>query len=171
MSLSDQKLLAVKHGELPSMNHLRHLLLHLPGPHSPWLQLGQLETPIGRPGSRPEPEVEEKRLEKLGVIAPLEKKIDGYKNLATRFVRDWRAKQRSNEPGAPKQFLRRSRLVAREYATDRRDDVHSPATGGQALRILPAIYLMKRQEEERGGLQYTLGALDINSGEYSQWAL
>lgn len=32
-------------------------------------------------------ELEEKRLEKLGVIAPLEKKIDGYK--------DWRAKQRS----------------------------------------------------------------------------
>ena len=106
-------------------------------------------------------EVEEKRLERLGVITPLEKKIEGYKDLTTRFVRDWRAKPRTNEPGAPKQFLRRSRLVAREYANDRRDDVHSPATGGQALRLLPAIYLMKREEEEHGGPRYTLGALDI----------
>ena len=106
-------------------------------------------------------EVEEKRLEKLGVLVPMEKRLEGYKTLTTRFVRDWRAKPRTKEPGAPKQFLRRSRLVAREYATDRRDDVHSPATGGQALRLLPAIYLMKKAEEEHGGAKYTLGALDI----------
>eukprot|EP00913_Durusdinium_trenchii_P032259 g30204.t1 len=106
-------------------------------------------------------EVEEKRLERLGVLAPVEKRLEGYKSLTTRFVRDWRAKPRTKHPGAPKQFLRRSRLVAREYATDRRDDVHSPATGGQALRLLPSIYLMKKAEEEHGGLEYTLGALDI----------
>ena len=29
---------------------------------------------------------------------PLEKKIDGCKNLTTKFVRDWRAKQRSMSP-------------------------------------------------------------------------
>ena len=106
-------------------------------------------------------EVEEKRLERLGVLAPMEKRLEGYKSFTTRFVRDWRAKPRTKDPGAPKQCLRRSRLVAREYATDRRDDVHSPATGGQALRLLPSIYLMKKAEEEHGGLEYTLGALDI----------
>ncbi|CAK8999737.1 unnamed protein product [Durusdinium trenchii] len=29
--------------------------------------------------------------------------------------------------------------------------------GGQALRLLPSIYLMKKAEEEHGGLEYTLG--------------
>lgn len=29
------------------------------------------------------------------------------------------------------------------------------------MRVLPAIYLIKKEEEEHGGLQYTLGALDI----------
>ena len=70
-------------------------------------------------------EVEERRLQKLGVSVPLEEWKSGYKKLTTRFVHDWRAKQRSKLPGASKQFLRRSRMVAREYATDRRDDVHS----------------------------------------------
>lgn len=40
-------------------------------------------------------ELEEKRLEKLGMLAPIEKRLQGYKNLTTRFVRDWRAKPRS----------------------------------------------------------------------------
>ena len=106
-------------------------------------------------------EVEEKRLERLGVLAPMEKRLEGYKSLTARLVRGWRAKPRTKDPGAPKQFLRTSRLVAPEYATDRRDDVHGPATGGQALRLLPAIYLMQKEEEEHGGLKYTLGALDI----------
>ena len=76
-------------------------------------------------------EVEEQRLLKMGVLEKMESEKGGFKKLTTRFVRDWRVKPRPDLPGSPKQFLRRSRLVAREYAVDRRDDVHSPATGGR----------------------------------------
>ena len=55
---------------------------------------------------------------------------------------------------------RRSRLVAREYANYKRDDVHSPATGSQALRLLPVVYLMRRHEEESGGPNFVLGFKD-----------
>ena len=40
-------------------------------------------------------EVEEKRLERLGVLAPMEKRLEGHKSLTTTFVRDWRAKPRT----------------------------------------------------------------------------
>ena len=106
-------------------------------------------------------EVEERRLQKLGVLIPMDGLKSGYKKLTTRFVHDWRVKPRSKLPGAPKQFLRRSRMVAREYATDRRDDVHSPASGSQALRLIPALYLMRKKEMEDGGPQVQLGALDV----------
>ena len=46
-------------------------------------------------------EVEEKRLERLGVLAPMEKRLEGYKSLTTRFVRDWRAKPRTKDPLGP----------------------------------------------------------------------
>ena len=106
-------------------------------------------------------EVEEQRLLKMGVLEAMEGEKAGFKKLTTRFVRDWRVKPRQDLPGAPKQFLRRSRLVAREYAVDRRDDVHSPATGGQTLRLLPIIYLMKKLEERDGGDKYWLGSMDV----------
>ena len=106
-------------------------------------------------------EVEEQRLRKMGVLEAMDSEKAGFKKLTTRFVRDWRVKPRQDLPGAPKQFLRRSRLVAREYAVDRRDDVHSPATGGQTLRLLPIIYLMKKLEEKDGGEEYWLGSMDV----------
>ena len=52
-------------------------------------------------------------------------------------------------------------MVAREYATDRRDDVHSPASGSQALRLIPTLYLMRKKEAEDGGPQVQLGSLDV----------
>ena len=105
--------------------------------------------------------VEEQRLLSMGVLEAMEEEKVGFKRLTTRFVRDWRVKPRPDLPGSPKQFLRRSRLVAREYAVDRRDDVHSPATGGQTLRLLPIIYLTKKLEEKSGGEPYWLGSMDV----------
>ena len=105
--------------------------------------------------------VEEQRLLSMGVLEKMEEEKVGFKKLTTRFVRDWRVKPRPDLPSSPKQFLRRSRLVAREYAVDRRDDVHSPATGGQTLRLLPIIYLTKKMEEKSGGEPYWLGSMDV----------
>ena len=105
--------------------------------------------------------VEETRLQKLGVLSRMDKLMASHKTLTTRFVRDWRAKHRDKEGSGPKQWLRRSRLVAREYATDKRDDIHAPATGGQALRLLPLMYLGKKAEETMGGEKTILGSLDV----------
>ena len=44
---------------------------------------------------------------------------------------------------------------------DRRDDVPSPATGGQTLRLLPIIYLTKKMEEQSGGEPYWVGSMDV----------
>ena len=106
-------------------------------------------------------EVEERRLQRLGVLVRLENLKIGHMKLTTRVVHDWGAKPRSTLPGAPKQFLRRSRMVTREYATDRRDDVHSPASGSHALRLIPTLYLMRRKKAEDSGPQVQLGALDV----------
>ena len=113
-------------------------------------------------------EVEEQRLRKMGVLEAMDSEKAGFKKLTTRFVRDWRVKPRQDLPGAPKQFLTKSRLVAREYAVDRRDDVHSPATGGQTLRLLPIIYLMKKLEEKDGGEEYWLGSMDVKDLQVPQ---
>ena len=103
--------------------------------------------------------VEEERLQRMGVLRAMKGPLTGHKTLTTRFVHDWRAKPRPED--GKKQWLRRSRMVAREYALERNDEVHSPATGGQTLRLLPLIYLMKKKEEEAGGEKYWLGSLDV----------
>ena len=95
----------------------------------------------------------------MGVLRSMGGPLVGHNTLTTRFVHDWRAK-----PGAgldKKQWLRRSRMVAREYALERNDEVYSPASRGQTLRFLPFIYLMKKQEEEVGGDKHWLGSLDV----------
>ena len=52
--------------------------------------------------------------------------------------------------GPPKsRWLRRSRLVAREYALDKRDDVFSTASSGHLLRILPVLYLAEEESSRR----------------------
>jgi hypothetical protein len=64
-----------------------------------------------------------------------------------KFVRDWRIKVRKDDGFEErKQWLRRSRLVAREYAIDRRDDTFSPASSTHLLRLIPMIYLFKLGE-------------------------
>ena len=109
--------------------------------------------------------VEERRLMRMNVmekLAPEEAHLD---KLTTRFVHDWRVKSYVQEDGKTrKRWLRRARLVAREYANDRCDEVYSPASGQHALRLLPALFLndVGRSQGIRGeqGVP-TLGALDI----------
>ena len=67
------------------------------------------------------------------------------RSVTTKFVRDWRWK---GEGPARKRWLRRSRLVAREFPLDKRDDVFSPASCGHLFRLLPVLYLA-----ELGGLK------------------
>ena len=59
-----------------------------------------------------------------------------YKCLTTKFVSDWRW----HEVSGIKQWVRRARLVAREYrTTDGRTDCFSPATSSSILKILPVM--------------------------------
>ena len=69
------------------------------------------------------------------------------KSLSTRFVRTWR--QKKNEAGEAI-WLRRSRLVAREYAwlQPDREALFSPATSNVASRILPICFLSLREHSD-----------------------
>ena len=93
------------------------------------------------------------------MLERIEKRSPGHQNLTTRFVRDWRMKSRADT--GEKMWLRRSRLVAREYASDVRMDVRSPASGSQTLRLLPVIFLSMKKEAETGGDFPIIGSLDI----------
>ena len=63
-----------------------------------------------------------------------------------------------------KRWLRRARLVARDYALDKRDDVYSPASRQHALRLLPVLFLsaasMEMELEHNKG-KPVIGALDV----------
>ena len=76
----------------------------------------------------------------------------GPKQLSTRFVRTWREKVVNDKPI----WLRRSRLVAREYAwLSERTDLFSPASNALSGRLLQTLFLRMRSEG------YILGAIDI----------
>ena len=83
--------------------------------------------------------------------------------LSAKFVRTWRKKTRvqfdlegkvvSSGPA----WLRRSRLVAREYNwLDVRDDVYSPSSSATTVKLLPALAMSNSFCE-----QSVLGTLDI----------
>ncbi len=96
-----------------------------------------------------------KRLEKMGVIGRSES-YEGEKGspLSAKFVRTWRKKMRSKELGL--QWLRRSRLVAREFTfLEHRTDVFAPASSSSCQRIIPAIAMLGQHPN------YVLGSLDI----------
>ena len=77
--------------------------------------------------------VEEKRLMRMEVIEKLTPHEANLDALTTRFVYDWRIKTYVDEDGTQrKRWLRRARLVARDYALHKRDDVYSPASGQHA---------------------------------------
>ena len=87
--------------------------------------------------------------------------------LTTKFVYDWRLREYTTSDGKVcKRWLRRSRLVAREYAfLERRDDTYSPATSTHILNLLPLWYLLKISEVDKDSkadtTAYTLASLDV----------
>ena len=104
----------------------------------------------------------------LNVLRDAQPSDDGIqRTLTIRFVYDWRWKPTGKaEGGQDPQFkwLRRARLVAREYAfaEGKRDDVFSPASSSHLLRLLPALYLCKTALDDfPGDDPYVLGSLDI----------
>ena len=111
-------------------------------------------------------QVELDRLAKMEVLRAADQPDDQYiqKNLTTRFVFDWRLK---NYDQKTKRWLRRARLVAREYAFEegKRDGVFSPASSSHLLRLLPSLYLNKMSElaqmDKPNTYDYLLGSLDI----------
>ena len=66
--------------------------------------------------------------------------------LTTKFVRDWRLKNDVNEKGETvKRWMRRSRYVAREFASEKRLDTLSPATGAHTSNLIPLKYLWMKE--------------------------
>ena len=81
--------------------------------------------------------------------------------LTTCFVYDWRIKEAAD---GTKKWMRRSRFVAREFATLKRDDTYSPATGSHSANLVPLMDLCMLVESmdvsSAGGYGITLAALD-----------
>lgn len=87
--------------------------------------------------------------------------VSGHERCDWIRVYDWRIKMKKlKENKQEKKWLRRSRLVAREYANSKRDDVHSPTSSAHSLRLLPLLFLSERGREF-SPRQVTLGALDV----------
>ena len=85
-------------------------------------------------------------------------------HLTTKFVRDWRKKVYVDlNGGSCERWMRRSRLVAREYANTKRDDTFSPATGAHTSNLLPVFFLDLHKQAEDCNEQYKalLASLDI----------
>eukprot|EP00435_Cladocopium_sp_Y103_P056888 s567_g19.t1 len=91
--------------------------------------------------------IEIKRLSNLQVLTDPTGMPADSKILSTRFVRTWREKlDHDNKPI----WLRRSRLVAREFAwlDAERNDLFSPASSSIVARLLPAMYLEMKQNAD-----------------------
>eukprot|EP00435_Cladocopium_sp_Y103_P049113 s1418_g14.t1 len=86
--------------------------------------------------------------------------------LTTKFVRDWRLKMFGEGPDQYKRWMRRSRLVAREFATSKRLDTFSPATGAHVSNILPFKYLLMKSEladmKCKADYDVVLSSLDVS---------
>ena len=109
-------------------------------------------------------QVEISRLVEMKVLVE-EKDFKGeiHGKLTTKMVRDWRRKLYVCDGQSRERWMRRSRLVAREYAIEKRDDCYSPATGAHTANLLPVLYLMQQSEAEGMSSDYepTLCSLDI----------
>ena len=99
-------------------------------------------------------EVEIKRLSELTVLQA-DSLPEDAKCLSTRFVRTWREKK---DAGGQAIWLRRSRLVAREYTwlQPDREALFSPATSNIASQILPIMYLALREHRDM-----VMAAIDV----------
>ena len=108
--------------------------------------------------------VEVSRLLDMGVL----KKLDEYEgevtgHLTTRFVRDWRQKLYIGNGDSRMRWMRRSRYVAREFATEKRDDVFAPTTGAHSNNLLLVSFLQMADAAKNQGQSYkpTLASMDI----------
>ena len=97
--------------------------------------------------------IEVERLKDMGVLISMDDgNIEEMKSLSTRFVRTWRDKIYDNN----RVWLRRSRLVAREYSwLADRSDLFSPASNAISGRLLQLMFLRQRDEG------YLLSAIDV----------
>ena len=100
--------------------------------------------------------VEISRLKDMHVLEHAEEQQDLQQlgsDLTAKFVRTWRRKTRNGEV----QWLRRSRLVAREFnRMELRDDLFSPASNHVVERLLPCLAVSRVF-----GDTFVLGSLDI----------
>ena len=104
----------------------------------------------------------------MGVLLEGNKdQLDSQNTLTTKFVYDWRLKDRVQPDGSSvKAWLRRSRLVAREFAFwEKRSDTYSPATSTHMLNVLPMKYLQSLVDVPNGNTdgvsKVCLGTLDV----------
>lgn len=95
----------------------------------------------------------------MGVLAELsEQEGKSLGALTTRMV--YTAGASKTSPARRPKGTRRARLAARDQFHQRRDDVRSPASGGQGLRLLPALHLMMRPVEVPEK-RVQIGAVDV----------
>ena len=81
---------------------------------------------------------------------------EGMKSLSSKFVRSWRQKEKDNRP----HYLRRSRLVAREFKwLEERQGLFPPATSTSVVRLLPLLFLIWRAT--RPEVQYGIASIDV----------
>ena len=110
--------------------------------------------------------IEIQRLCNMEVLIPataFQGEITG--RLTTKFVRDWRLKDYSENGLVRKRWMRGSRYVAREFATAKRLDTFSPATGAHTSNLLPLKYLWMKREAEalksKEEYEVVMGCLDV----------
>ena len=79
------------------------------------------------------------RLKGLGVLRDVSGPLEGHRLLTTKFVYTWRAKAINGVDV----FLRRGRLVAREYAhlDPDREGLFSPASSAIATKLIPSCFM------------------------------
>ena len=140
------------------------------GDDEEWENEGDMADQLWFPYSEAEPDVSADRLAELDEIADhvevqrlLKMKVllepSSYSGplastLSAKFVRSWRKKQVNDEP----KYLRRSRLVAREFAfLETRQDTFAPASSATCVRLLPAFAMNGSM-----GHDVILGSFDVS---------
>ena len=140
---------------------LQHELSLEEDPYEPINELSDNMKELSYPYTPHEPELTAEELQRLDSIADrveverlsglnvlLEDNLPSdAKCLSTRFVRTWREKKDQDGNAI---WLRRSRLVAREYTwlQPDREALFSPASSNIATRILPICFLALREHQE-----------------------
>ena len=108
--------------------------------------------------------VEIQQLCTMGVLVS-KREFHGEITGSSKMVRDWRLKVYGESENEKKRWMRRSRLVAREFATSRRLDTFSPATGTRTANLLQLKYLgMKASASEATSKEeydVVMGCLDV----------